>query len=98
MWNPTDAEITIQVKYNDVTEDVVITRGMTALEIQDEFNAHSEFGGSGCSVGGTGGYLWNSNMILYMPPGATIEGFSAVMTTREYSPTAEFYLNTCACV
>lgn len=98
MWNPTEATITIHLKYNDVTEDIVITRGMTALEIQDELNTHSEIiaAGEGCSVGGAG-HLYNSNMVVWLPEGATIEGFSAVMTTREYSPTAEFYINICSC-
>jgi hypothetical protein len=98
MWNPTEATITLHVKYNEVTEDVEITRAMDAAAIQAALNTHSEFIAAGefCSVSGAG-YLYNSNMVVWLPAGATIEGFSAVMTTREYSPTAEFYVNICSC-
>lgn len=99
LWNPTAATLTISVRYNASTEVINLTRTSVPDDIKAAIDAHSEFivDEVECEVEGAGA-LWQSNALVTLPPGATIVAHSASMTSREYSPTAEWRVDICGCV
>lgn len=98
-WNPTDATMLVDVKYNTVTETITLDRGDNVAAVKAAFDAHSEFVADSveCVVDGTG-EMWQGNMLVTLPAGASITNHSATMTRRSiYNPDPEFTVDICGC-
>lgn len=98
-WNPSAATMTLQVRYNSVTENISIARTDDAAAVKAAIDAHSEFVAASveCTVTGSG-EMWQGNKLIVLPAGASIVGHSATMTRRSiYDPNPEFTVDICGC-
>lgn len=98
-WNPTAATMTLDVRYNSVTETISIGRTDDAAAVKTAIDAHSEFVAASvtCTVTGSG-EIWQGNKLIELPSGASIVDHAATMTRRSiYDPNPEFTVDICGC-
>jgi len=99
LYSTTPATLTPSIRYNAVTEAIVLNGGDDAADIKAAIDAHSEFVAASveCTVEGAGTLL-TGNMIVTLPSGATIVSHTASLTRVSiYDPNPDHYINICNC-
>jgi hypothetical protein len=98
LWNPTAATMSIDVKYNTVTETISIGLNDDETDVKTAVDAHSEFviDDVHCTATSAGGFP-HSNILLTLPSGASIVTHAATLTRRSGSPDPEFRVDICGC-